>query len=198
MVEEDSLCAVCFTKCDPFGDHHVGCRGNRDHIACHDSLRDILFSATQSAALVPQKEMPSLIPGGSSCPANIFLPYWKCGHPVALDVTIISPLQKLTFSSAAVSQGHALTVGDARKRAAHAEECHNLGITFIHLTVERSMQAGALRLHPALQPLVTFGARGWVWILITAYPICSRDWQSIYGKATQLCGPPSHRFFLHR
>ena len=48
------------------GDHHVGCGGNGDRIHKHDSLRDVLFSAAQSAALAPRKEVPPLIPGTSS------------------------------------------------------------------------------------------------------------------------------------
>ena len=67
------------------GDHHATCRGNGDMIRRHDSLRDVLFSAAQSAALAPKKETPSLIPGFSSRPADIFLPCWKRGKPAALE-----------------------------------------------------------------------------------------------------------------
>ena len=93
MTKEDSLCPVCDTISDSMGDHHVTCRGNGDMIRRHDSLRDVLFSAAQSAALAPKKETPSLIPGSSSRPADIFLPCWKRGKPAALDVTVISQVQ---------------------------------------------------------------------------------------------------------
>ena len=89
-----------------FGDHQVGCGGNRNRIHRHDSLRDILFSAAQSAALAPREEVPSLIPGTSSRPADIFLPNWCRGHPAALDVTVISTLQLLTLVGAAATQGN--------------------------------------------------------------------------------------------
>ena len=47
----------------------------------HDSLRDALFAAAQSAALAPQKEVPALIPGSASRPADVFLPNWNRGRP---------------------------------------------------------------------------------------------------------------------
>lgn len=69
-----SFCPVCSSPSDGTGDHQVGCRGNRDLICRHNSLRDVLFATAQSTALAPQKEMPSLIPGSSARPANVFLP----------------------------------------------------------------------------------------------------------------------------
>ena len=62
------------TIADPYGDHHVGCGGNGDRIAQHNALRDAIFSAAQSAALAPRREVSSLIPSSLSCPADVFLP----------------------------------------------------------------------------------------------------------------------------
>ena len=55
---------------DAYGDHQVGCGGNGDRIHRHDSVHDAVFSAAQSAALVPRKEAPSVIPGSSSRSAD--------------------------------------------------------------------------------------------------------------------------------
>ena len=96
MVEEGTRCPVCQVAADPYGDHQVGCGGNGDRIHRHDSLRDALFSAAQSAALAPRREVPSLIPGSSSRPADVYFPCWKRGQPAALDVSVISTLQQLT------------------------------------------------------------------------------------------------------
>ena len=74
MVMEGSSCPVWDTVADCMGDHLVTCRGNGDMIHRHDSLCDVLFSAAQSAALAPKKEAPSLVPGSSNRPADIFLP----------------------------------------------------------------------------------------------------------------------------
>ena len=94
------------------------------------------FSAAQSAALAPQKEFPSLIPGSSSRPADVYLPNWKRGQPAALDVTVISTLQQQTLSGAAISPGHALRVGEMRKMSAHAESCRSVGVLFVPLVIE--------------------------------------------------------------
>ena len=80
--------------------------------------------------------MHALIPGSSSRPADVYLPNWKRDQPAALDVTVISTLQSLTLSGAAVTPGYALSVAAERKRAAHASACHSVGVSFTPLVVE--------------------------------------------------------------
>ena len=76
MTDDVSSCSACgkSAAADPLGDHQVGCGGNGDQIHRHDTIRDTLFSAAQSAALTPRKEAPTLIPGIRSRPTDIFLP----------------------------------------------------------------------------------------------------------------------------
>ena len=136
LSSESFPCTVCSSPIDVYGDHQVGCRGNRDLIRRHDAVRDVLYAAAQSAALAPRKEMPSLIPGSSSRPADIFLPQWKGGRPVALDITVISSLQEQTLNNASLVQGSALGVAEAQKLSAHAADCHRVGVQFIPLAVE--------------------------------------------------------------
>ena len=136
MVEEGSHCPICLHAVDQFGDHQVGCGGNGEWIQHHDSIRHALFSAAQTAALAPRKEVPSLIPGTLSHPANIFLPIWQRGQPAALDVTVISTLQQCIVEGAAVTLGYALAVREERKRVAHATPCHAVGVNFIPLVME--------------------------------------------------------------
>ena len=131
----------------------MGCGGNGDRIHRHDSVRDALFSAAQTAALAPRKEVPSLIPGTRSRPADIFLPIWQRGQPAALDVTVISTLQQSTVEGAAVTQGYALAVGGERKRDAHATACHAVGVNFIPLVME-SLGDGVKRQRPPSPELV--------------------------------------------
>ena len=61
IMGRESRCSMCglFNIADPFGDHHVGCGGNGNRIHRHDSIRDVLFTAAQSAALAPRKEVPT-------------------------------------------------------------------------------------------------------------------------------------------
>ena len=119
-----------------FGDHHVGCRGNGDLIHRHNSLRDTIFSAAQSAALAPRKEVLSLVSSSSSRPADIFFPCWKQGKPTAFDVTVISPLQQLTIQGASVTPSYAIAVGEDRKFHTHLENCLAAGVSFVPLMVE--------------------------------------------------------------
>ena len=114
----------------------MGCGGNSDRILRHNSLRDAVFSAAQSAALAPRREAPSLVPGSQSRPADIYLPCWKRGRPAAVDVTVISTMQRSTIQGAAENQGHALRIAEERKFAAHGAACQAAGISFIPLAVE--------------------------------------------------------------
>ena len=138
MLEEGARCPICQGASDAFVNHQVGCGGNGDRIHRHDAIRDVLFSAAQAAALAPRKEVPYIIPGSSSRPADVYLPNWKTGQPavIYIDVTVISTLQQQTQKGAAKIPGHALTVAEERKMAAHAEACHAVGILFIPLAAE--------------------------------------------------------------
>ena len=128
LSSESFPCTVCSSPIDVYGDHQVGCRGNRDLIHRYDAVRDVLYAAAPSAALAPRKEMPSLIPGSSSRRADIFLPKWKGGRPVALDITVISSLQEQTINNAALVQGSVLGVAEAWKLSALAADCHRVAV----------------------------------------------------------------------
>ena len=131
MIEEGHHCPFFQSPAYRFGDHQVGCGGNGDRIHRHDSLRDTLFSAAQFAALAPRKELPSLVPGSASRPADVFLPTWERGQPAALDVTVVSTLQNRTVVRAASVSGYALSVARERKMAAHSEACQSVGVSFV-------------------------------------------------------------------
>ena len=82
----------------------VSCGGNDDHIHRHGSIRDAIFSATQSAALALQR---------GSCPySDIYVPNPGTGQPAAHAgcMHVISTLQPRTIN-AANNPGHALRVG---------------------------------------------------------------------------------------
>ena len=128
-------CPECCCLADICCDHQVACGGNGDRIARHNFLHDVIFAA-QAAALGPRREAPSLVPNSSSHPADILLSIWSQGKSAALDVSIMSPLQKLTLSGAATSPGHALNVGANRKLAASLPACLAAGEEFIPLMVE--------------------------------------------------------------
>ena len=129
-------CPECRSTADPFGDHQVGCGGNGDRISHHNAVRDVLFSAAQSAALAPSKETPGLIISTLSRPADILLPNWSRGCPAALDFHVISPLQDLTVAEASFTPGHALQVGVRRKLDSSLSACREAGLLFVPLVAE--------------------------------------------------------------
>ena len=129
-------CPECRCSADIFGDHQVGCGGNGDRISRHNSIRDVVFTAAQLAALAPSKEIPGLVSGSLARPADVFLPSWSCGCPAALDIHVISPLQQQTLSQASVTPGHALQVGVQRKLASNLPACREAGVECIPLVVE--------------------------------------------------------------
>jgi hypothetical protein len=136
MFPSSYACPSFSGTCDIFGDHHIECGGNRDRIHRHDSLRDVLFSSAQTAAMCPRKEVTSLIPSSKSRPAYIYIPSWTHGKPAAMDVSVISPTQQLTIQSSSTTQGYAITIGEERKRRAHEQPCQAAGVSFVPLIVE--------------------------------------------------------------
>jgi hypothetical protein len=136
MYPTDSICPVCSSAADIYGDHHISCSGDGDRIWRHDAVRDALFVAAQSAALAPLREVPSLIPGTQSRPADIFLPRWTRGLPAALDVTIVSPLQSSLLRGAAMTSGFAAAHATERKRVKHEALCSREGISFFAVAAE--------------------------------------------------------------
>ena len=185
---EEGYCPVCGAPTDPFGDHYVMCKGLGDIIWRHDNLKEVIFSAARSAALAPRKEIPALVPGSNSRPADVYLPIWERGASAALDVTVISPLQKLTINQSAVTQGHAITVARTRKFAAHGEACRGAGVVFIPLVVESlggwcKESASVIARIARLQGIVL------IMTFRTPFIIYFNVSPSLYGSRTPLCGP---------
>ena len=94
------------------------------------TIRDAVFSAAQ---LAPRKEAPSVIPGSSSRPADVYLPNWRRGQPAALDIHVISTMQQQTLAGASTSP---CEWGEERKMVSNVGACRAAGVTFIPLVVE--------------------------------------------------------------
>ena len=77
LIPEDCRSNTCDAFQDAEGDHAL--HSTDDHglkSGRHDRLRDKIFQEAQLASLNPQKEMPGLIPGSLSRPADIFIDNW--------------------------------------------------------------------------------------------------------------------------
>ena len=102
-------CPFCNSTCDVLGDCQVECAGNKDIIYHYDTLRGVIFSSAQAAALGPMREVPSLIPFPSSRPADNFMLIWTHGKPTALGVLVISTMQHLLLHNSSSTQGFAIS-----------------------------------------------------------------------------------------
>ena len=80
--------------------------------------------------------MPYLISNSLSRPADILLPTLSRGHPAALDVHVISPLQQQIMGKSDFTPGHALQVGMHRKLTSHLSACRSAGVDFIPIVAE--------------------------------------------------------------
>lgn len=71
-----------------------------------------------------------MVSGPDSRPADVLI------LVRAFDVSVISTLQPCTVAGAALFKGHALRVGNERKRADHKANCEAAGILFFFLIVK--------------------------------------------------------------
>jgi hypothetical protein len=89
-----------------------------------------------AAALGPTREGRALLPGNDRRPADVFIPMWRGGRDIALDVTVTHPMQKSMVQGAAAEAGHAVRAAHKRKMDGAAEECAAAHIVFRPLAVE--------------------------------------------------------------
>ena len=69
-------------------------------------------------------------------PADVLIPNWSLGKPVALDLTVTSPLNAEIISEASVTAGSAAYAAEQRKHVANDHKCNELGWVCIPLAVE--------------------------------------------------------------
>ena len=137
LQEGDCRAAFCLQPQDSHGDHALHCRD--DHGlkgGRHDRIRDRIFKTAQHASLNPRKEMPGLIPGSLSRPADVFIGNWIDGRKLAFDVSVTSPTQEAVVFQAADRPGAAIEARKATKIRTHFDNCRSQGVFFQPLVVE--------------------------------------------------------------
>eukprot|EP00731_Ephydatia_muelleri_P005873 Em0003g121a len=108
---QGSQCAFCPAhSLDPLGHHALTCK----------------FEV--GAGLFPDHSQ--------SRPANILLQNWNLGRPVALDISIVSPLNPSTLAEAGATFGAVLEATESRKHQANDEKCSALGWVSTPLAVD--------------------------------------------------------------
>ena len=71
-----------------------------------------------------------------SRPADILLQNWNLGSPVALDITVVSPLNHSTLAEAGATFDAVLEATESRKHQANDEKCSGLGWVSTSLAVD--------------------------------------------------------------
>ncbi len=132
----------------PSSRHHSRtCCAGGDRTRRHNSTRNQVFRAATVALPSAELEKPGLLPP-SPCntspganlrrPADIYLPAWKQGSPVALDFAITAPQRPEIIATAACEDLAAATAYSQTKRL-HANteaECEATGLVFVPMVAE--------------------------------------------------------------
>ena len=124
-------CAACGRASDPFGDHAAMCPCSSifdRHLGVQNTLCRVL-----EAGVAHSREKS--IDGSLSRPADILLPgFWR-GQDVAVDITVVHPLQ-VHRPYGLGSATRALDDAAREKRRAHGEACERVGVRFEPLVLD--------------------------------------------------------------
>ena len=71
-----------------------------------------------------------------SRPADILLQNWNLGRPVALDISVVSPLNHSTLAEAGATFDAVLEATESRKHQANDEKCSGLGWVSTPLAID--------------------------------------------------------------
>ena len=85
-------------------------------VTCHNRLRDVLVEYCHLA--------------------DVLIPNWSLGKPVALDLTVTLLINAEIISKASVTAGSAAYAAEQRKHIANDHKCNELGWVCVSLAVE--------------------------------------------------------------
>ena len=108
-------CIACGRDSDEYGDHSIGCSHEGERIYRHNVIRDAIHETAKQASLAPAKEQSALLPGSQAKPADVYIPGWANGRDAALDVSVVSPLQRELRARAIQRLGVLQQEGTGRK-----------------------------------------------------------------------------------
>ena len=148
-------CPLCEGVIDIHGDHCLVCPGGGDRTKRHNLLRNAVSHECASAALSPELEKPGLLRPRPSIgalpedgirrdnpearrPADIYLPRWRSGVPVALDFAVTSGLRSSVVTAAARDGSSATRLYEDHKSSYldTRAQCINEGFNFIPMVAE--------------------------------------------------------------
>ena len=101
----------------------------------HNAVRDLLFLKAAEAQLGPQKEPQNLIPQhGELRPADVFIPNFRYGRDMCIDVSIVSPF--LHIEQASVTPGFNANFKASQKNSKYRNICQENGLDFVPFVME--------------------------------------------------------------
>ena len=103
---------------DPLGHHALTCKCGGDVISRHNALRDTLARFLQRAYAAIEVEAGA--DHSQSQPADILVQLWKHGRPIALDISVVSPLNPSTLAEVGAAVLEAM---ESRKHLVNYEKC---------------------------------------------------------------------------
>ena len=160
-TSQGSQCAFCPAhSLDPLGHHALTCKCGDDVITRHNALRDtVALFLHRAHASIEVEAGAGLFPDHSrSRPANILGKHWNHGRPIALDISIVSPLNPSTLAEAGATVGAVLEATESRKHQANDAKCSALGWVSTPLVVD-SYGARGNEASRFLAQIITIGLR---------------------------------------
>ena len=133
------MCPFCpDTALNPLGHHAVTCRHGADVVIRHNRLQDEIFDLCRHAHLSVRlaKDNGLTRDLDHTRPADILIAGWDRGKPVALDITIASPLCPAILGESCQQAGAAVLAAETHKLHSNGPKCQELGWSCIPLAVE--------------------------------------------------------------
>lgn len=153
IFDSEFACPLCDGVMDVFADHCRVCSGGGDRTKRHNHLRNHTFHWCQGAGLSPELEKPGLLlprpmhgalhedgtrQSDGRRPADVYVPRWRSGTPVAFDFAVTSGLRANSLVASLHDPRSAPTAYEDFKREHNSTEldCQAQGIQFIPIVAE--------------------------------------------------------------
>ena len=113
-------CSFCGSAQDAYGDHVLCCKAAGVY-SRHNALRDTVADLLRDCGCESHTEFP--LPGTRLRPADVYTPAFPGESAMAVDVSVVHPLQPSQIATATVTAGAAAQKREASKVKQYEEEC---------------------------------------------------------------------------
>lgn len=117
-------------------------------------------------------------------PADVLIPNWSLGKPVALDLTVTSPLIAEIISETSVTAGSVAYAAEQRKHIANDPKCNELGWVCVPLAVELYGSWGSEARQTLISTWITFSLSAVLFQIPGYHPTV---WKSAHNSGTGKC-----------